>query len=172
MKKILIAGLLLIFILPGAFAQKTNKVVMDPTLHSNVLVGPCTRNGLEHGIFSRWFNMEYKSYHPDAAAIKEIAKKINKTTITIVFGSWCGDSKMQVGRFYKVLDNAGFDTGHLKNIAVLRSKKAGNLDISGLHIQRVPTFIVSFHGKEVGRIVESPRVSLEADLAAILNKIK
>ena len=172
MKKILIAGLLLIFVLPGAFAQKTNKVVMDPTLHSDVLVGLCTRNGLEHGIFSRWFNEEYKNYHPDTTVIKKIAKKINKTTITIVFGSWCGDSKMQVGRFYKVLDDAGFNDSHLKNIAVLRSKKAGSLDISDLRIQRVPTFIVSFHGKEVGRIVESPRVSLEADLAVILNKIK
>ncbi|GMT45929.1 MAG: hypothetical protein IEMM0006_1761 [bacterium] len=172
MKKILIAGLLLVFILPGAFAQKTNKVVIDPTLQSDVLVGLYTRNELEHGIFSRWFNKEYKDYHPDATAVKEIAKKINKTTITIVFGSWCGDSRMQVGRFYKVLDDAGFDTGHVKNIAVLRSLKAGDTDISGLHIRRVPTFIISYQGKEIGRIVESPKVSLEADLATILNKIK
>ena len=60
MKKILIAGLLLVFILPGAFAQKANKVVIDPTLQSDVLVGLYTRNELEHGIFSRWFNKEYK----------------------------------------------------------------------------------------------------------------
>lgn len=172
MKKILIAGLLLVFVLQGVFAQKANKVVMDPVLHSDVLAGLCTRNGLEHGIFSRWFNEEYKNYHPGSTVIKEIAKKINKTTITIVFGSWCGDSKMQVGRFYKVLDKAGFDGSHLKIIAVLRSIKAGDMDISGLHIRRIPTFIVFYHGKEAGRIVESPAVSLEADLAAILNKIK
>ncbi len=168
----LIAGLLLVFILPGAFAQKTNKVVMDPALHHNVLVGLCTRNGLENGIFSRWFNEEYKNYRPDTTAIKAIAKKINKTTITIVFGSWCGDSKMQVGRFYKVLDDTRFDDSHLNIIAVLRSIKAGDTDISGLHIRRIPTFIVYYQGKEIGRIVESPKVSLEADLAAILNKIK
>ncbi len=172
MKKMLIAGLFLIFILPEAFAQKTNKIIMDPALHSDVLVGTCTRSGLEHGIFSRWFNEEYKNYHPNATAVKEIAKRINKTTITIVFGSWCSDSKKQVGRFYKVLEDAGFNDSHVKNIAVLRSLKAGNPDISDLHIQRVPTFIVSYHGKEVGRIVESPRVSLEADLAAILSNIR
>jgi len=172
MKKILIAGLFLVFIFPGVFAQKTNKVVLDPALQSDVLVGPSTRSGLEHGIFSRWFNEEYKNYHPDATDVKEIAKKINKTAITIVFGSWCGDSRIQVGRFYKVLDNAGFDTGHLRNIAVLRSLKAGDTDISGLHIRRIPTFIISYQGKEIGRIVESPNVSLEADLATILNKIK
>ena len=172
MKKILLAGLFLAFAFQGVFAQNVNKVVVDPLLHSNVLVGPCTLNGLEHGIFSRWFNEEYNSYHPDATAIKAIAKKINKTTITIVFGSWCGDSRMQVGRFYKVLDDAGFDGSQVKNIAVLRSLKAGNTDISGLHIRRIPTFIISYKGKEIGRIVESPRVSLEADLASIINKIK
>jgi len=172
MKKILLAGLFLVFAFQGAFAQKMNKVVVDPILHSNVLVGPCSRNGLEHGIFSRYFNEEYNNYHPNASDVKAVAKKINKTTITIVFGSWCGDSRMQVGRFYKVLDDAGFDKSHVKNIAVLRSIKAGNTDISGLHIRRVPTFIVSYKGKEIGRIVESPRVSLEADLAAILDKIK
>ncbi len=172
MKTILFAGLFLGFVFQGAFAQNVNKVVVDPILHSNVLVGPCSRNGLEHGIFSRYFNEEYNSYHPDATVVKAIAKKINKTTITIVFGSWCGDSRMQVGRFYKVLDDAGFDDSHVKNIAVLRSLKAGDMDISGLHIRRVPTFIISYQGKEIGRIVESPRVSLEADLASIVNKIK
>ncbi len=172
MKKILLAGLFLAFVFQSAFGQNVNKVVVDPILHSNVIVGPCSRNGLEHGIFSRYFNEEYNSYHPDATAVKAIAKKINKTTITIVFGSWCGDSRMQVGRFYKVLEDAGFDNSHVKNIAVLRSLKAGSTNISGLHIRRVPTFIISYQGKEIGRIVESPKVSLEADLAAIVNKIK
>ncbi len=172
MKKLFIAGLMLIFALPGAFAQKSNKVVMDPILHRDVMVGTCTRNGLENGIFGQWFNAEYKNYHPDATLIKTIAKTINKTNITIVFGSWCGDSKMQVGRFFKILDKAGFDESHLKTIAVFRSLKAGDTDISGLHIRRIPTFIVYYQGKETGRIVESPRVSLEADLAAILKKIK
>ena len=172
MKKVFIAGLLLLFVLPGAFAQKTNKVVVDPVLHRKVLVGPCTRNGLEHGIFSRWFNEEYKNYHPDATVVKAIAKKVTKTTITIVFGSWCGDSKMQVGRFYKILDEAGFDNSQIKAIAVLRSLKAGETDISGLHIRRIPTFIIYYKGKEAGRIVESPRVSLEADMMSIIKKVK
>ncbi len=172
MKKIFIAGLLLVFALPGAFAQKANKVVVDPVLHRKVLVGNCTRNGLEHGIFSQWFNKEYKDYHPDKTAIHAIEKKVKNTSVTIVFGSWCGDSKMQVGRFYKIMDEAGFDSSQIKAIAVLRSLKAGEVDISGLHIRRIPTFIIYYKGKEAGRIVESPRVSLEADLVSIIKKVK
>ena len=172
MKKIFLAGLLLVFVLPGAFAQKANKVVVDPVLHRKVLVGNCTRNGLEHGIFSQWFNEEYKNYHPDATVVKAIAKKINKTTITLVFGSWCGDSKMQVGRFYKILDEAGYKSYTVKVIAVTRDLKGGDTSISDLNIQRIPTFIIYFKNKEIGRIVESPKVSLETDLATILKKIK
>ncbi len=79
MKKVLFAGLMLLFVLPGAFAQSKNKVVQDPVLHRQVLQGLCTRHGLETGIFSPWFNNEYKNYHPDAKTVESIAKKINKT---------------------------------------------------------------------------------------------
>ena len=171
MKKLFFTGLFLLFVMQGAFAQKLNKVVKDPVLHRDVLEGRCTRNGLEHSIFNEWFTVQYNNYHPDKKIVDTLAKKINKTRMTIVFGSWCGDSKMQVGRFYKILDEAGYKH-HPKIIAVTRSFKAGKTDISGLHIQRIPTFIIYYHDKEIGRIVESPKVSLEADLAAILEKIK
>ncbi len=171
MKKLVFSGLFLFFILQGTWAQKMNHVVRDPQLQRDVLSGYCNRTGLETGIFSPWFNQQYKNYHPDATIEKALAPAINKTEITIVFGSWCGDSKMQVGRFYKVLDKAGY-TKTPKIIAVKRSLKADNVDISGLNIRRIPTFIVYYQGKEAGRIVESPKVSLEADLLEILNKIK
>ncbi len=171
MKKILIATLFTAFIFQGAFAQKTNKVIMDTVLHRDVMVGVCTRKGLEQGLFSQWFYNQYNRYHPDTSLINTISGKINKTRITIVFGSWCGDSKMQVGRFYKVLDEAGYKYP-TKIIAVTRSLKAGDTNISWLHIRRIPTFIINYRGKEIGRIVESPKVSLEADLATILKKVR
>ena len=170
MKKILFAGLMLLFVLPGAFAQSKNKVVQDPVLHRQVLQGLCTRHGLETGLFSQWFNSQYKNYRPDAKTVQAIAKKINKTQITIVFGSWCGDSKMQTGRFFKILDEAGYKK-QPEVIAVTRHLKAGDKDISGLNIRRIPTFIIYHHGQEVGRIVESPKASLEKDLLGILDKM-
>jgi hypothetical protein len=169
MKKFILAGWVMLFFFQSALAQKTNRVVKDPILHREVLVGNCNRHGLETGLFSTWFNSQYKNYQPEAALVKEIARKMHSTHITIVFGSWCGDSKMQVGRFYKILDEAGY-TKKPKVIAVTRSLKAGDVDISGLHIRRIPTFIVYRNGKEIGRIVESPKKSLEADLLQILKK--
>jgi thiol-disulfide isomerase/thioredoxin len=171
MKKIFFSGMMFLFILQGAFAQKTNRVVKDPQLQRDVLVGKCTRHGLETGIFSSWFNTEYKNYRPDAKMINQIRAGINKVRITIVFGSWCGDSKRQVGRFFKILDEAGYKK-EPKLIAVMRSLKAGDVDISDLEIRRIPTFIIYYHGKEAGRIVESPKTTLEKDLLEILKEIK
>ena len=56
-------------------------------------------------------------------------------------------------------------------IAVDGHKKAENGVIDGLDIQSVPTFIVyDKKGKELGRIVEHPKTTLEGDLLAILQK--
>jgi hypothetical protein len=153
-----------------AFAQDVNKVIKDPMMGMNVMAGPCNLEGMQHGIFAPWFNYQYKSYKPEAKVVSAIQKKLNKTHITVVFGSWCGDSKMQVGRFYKILSDAGYNMNHVKAIAVDRALKVPGTDISNLDIKRVPTFIVSVHGKEIGRIVESPKKTLEKDLQNILQK--
>ena len=48
------------------------------------------------------------------------------------------------------------------------------LDPEGLaakyEFSRIPTFIVEQKGKEIGRIVERPQVTLEADLVNILQE--
>lgn len=155
-----------------AFAQEVNKVISDPMMGTKVMVGPCNMTGLKTGIFAPWFNYQYKSYKPDAKVVNAIRKKLDKTHITLVFGSWCGDSKMQVGRFYKILQESGYNPENVKLIAVDRALKAPGMNIKNLHIRRIPTFIVSRHGKELGRIVESPKKSLEKDLQNILKKSK
>jgi thiol-disulfide isomerase/thioredoxin len=165
---------LVVFLFLGVevlMAQQINRVIVDPTLHREVLTGLCNRKGLETGLFSTWFNSQYKNYHPDTNILKQLAPEINRVQFTVVFGSWCGDSKREMGRFFKVLDDAGYH-GHPKIIAVQRTLKAGDVDISDLNIHRIPTFIVDYQGKEIGRIVESPKTSIEADLLSILNKTK
>lgn len=156
-----------------AFSQKKeNLVIRDPQMGIKVMAGPCTYNGLKSGIFSPWFNYQYKSYKPNARVVGNIQKKLDKTHITLVFGSWCGDSKTQVGRFYKILHETGYNFNNVKLIAVDRALQVPGMSIRNLHIKRIPTFIVYRHGKELGRIVESPKTTLEKDLQNILRKSK
>jgi hypothetical protein len=169
-KKLLFTTVFSLLFFITAFSQKVNCVVKDSRTNANVLAGPCNLNGLKTGVFAPWFNYQYKTYSPDSNVINNIKNKLDKTHITIVFGSWCGDSKLQVGRFYKILNDAGVDLKNVKTIAVDHAKKIPGMDISNLKIKRIPTFIVSSNGKEIGRIVESPKTTLEKDLQNILAK--
>ncbi|RZL16325.1 MAG: thioredoxin, partial [Pedobacter sp.] len=110
---------------------------------------------------------------PDAATMIELKKSLGKERIKIVLGTWCGDSKVNVPNFFKVLDALQFKEKNTEIIAVDGNKKAENGIIDGLNITNVPTFIVfDKKGNELGRIVEHPKTTLEADLLAIVKKKK
>lgn len=149
-------------------AQNINTEIRDPKLRKDVLVGFCNEKGLEKGEFGVYFKSQYEVYTPKAKTIEKIKSKINDYDIKIVFASWCSDSKLQLPRFYKILDLAEFKKSQLETIGVDRNKNALVVNIADLDIELVPTFIVYKYGEEVGRIVETPIKSLEDDLLKII----
>jgi tetratricopeptide (TPR) repeat protein len=102
-------------------------------------------------------------------------KKLNikDISIEIFLGTWCGDSKREVPRFLKVLDQLSFPEKNIRVIALggLDSlfKQSPGKEETGKGIFRVPVFIVYKNGVEINRINEYPVFSLEKDLSAILN---
>ena len=90
-------------------------------------------------------------------------------------GTWCGDSKREVPRFYNILETAQFPLDRLTLVAVSGNrdtyKQSPGGEEEGLSIHRVPTFIFYKNGQEINRIVESPVETLEADIAAIVKGI-
>jgi thiol-disulfide isomerase/thioredoxin len=87
-------------------------------------------------------------------------------------GSWCGDSQEQVPKFYKIISLLNFDENKIQLIAVDRKKHAREYDalVQSLNIELIPTFIFYKNGKEIGRIIETPKETLEADILEILNQ--
>ncbi len=89
-------------------------------------------------------------------------------------GTWCGDSKQEIPKFYKVLDACNFPKKQLRVITVNRDhsmyKKSPNHEESGLNIHRVPTIIFYKNKLEVNRIVEHPIESFEKDMLNIATK--
>ena len=83
-------------------------------------------------------------------------------------GTWCGDSKRGVPRFYKILEETGFDEDYFELITVGRNKKTPDNLQEGFDLIRVPTFIFFKDGKEVGRFVERPRETMEKDILKII----
>jgi thioredoxin-related protein len=70
---------------------------------------------------------------------------------------------------YKILDEANFKPENLEVISVNRSMSTPDGLQKGFNIERIPTIIVYKKGKEIGRFVEYPRKSVEADLLKIVS---
>ena len=160
--------LILILFTGQAFSQETNKTIIDERLEREVLLGFCDRDGLKQGEFAEHFEDEYDAYKPGKKVIKKIRKAENDFIIVMILGTWCHDSKIQVPRFYRLLDETGKLDALSKVICVDGNKTGGELSIENYKIEYVPTFIFYRNGKEIGRITESPEKSLEEDFLNII----
>jgi thiol-disulfide isomerase/thioredoxin len=166
MNKILTA-IIMLFALHST-AQNLNKKTQDPTKNKLVMMNQCTRDSLTNfPEFKTMYDSQYPAYTPDSTTITKLKPAVAGLKYTIVLGTWCGDSKLQVPHFLKVLDEVGVPEKDITFICVDGHKKAENGLTDNLNIERVPTFIVSKAGKEVGRIVESPKDTLENDFLSI-----
>ena len=151
-------------------AQTTNQCVVDQKSGKPMLVGTCTREAFQDSSFAWWFNSEYDNYELDNEALSHVKIDSEFHSITIVMGTWCSDSRREVPRFYKILDSLRFPASKVKLIMVDRKKEAAEVDISSLNIELVPTMIFYNDGLEVGRIIETPKETLEKDILGILTK--
>lgn len=167
MKKLL-CGVLVLFA-AHVNAQQMNKQVKDKIKKKMVLINKVDRAGLtSFADFKTNYDVFYDAYQPDSATLTALPSALANKKITIVLGSWCSDSQLQVANFLKVADLMKLDTSKVNFIAVDGNKKAQNGLIDDLKIERVPTFIITDEsGKEIGRIIESPYDSIEKDLLKI-----
>lgn len=154
-------------------AQEINKPIKDAKGREKLL-GKVNEADFKHKAFNSWFNAEYENYEVDQETVKNLAKKLKKYEIMAFMGTWCGDSKREVPRFYKILEAINFPEEQMTMVAVDNTrenyKKSPGGEEKGLNIIKVPTFIFYKKGKEVNRIVESTLESLEKDMMAILFK--
>ena len=148
--------------------QKFNRVVVDKKSGKEVLIGYCTREGLKGDVFGSYFETEYNSYEPETRIIEKLKSLPGDWTATIVLGTWCSDSHREVPRFFRIMDEAGFQDSQVSLICVDRAKEAEGVDISELGVTLVPTFIFYRKGKEMGRIIETPVETLEMDMLVAL----
>ena len=149
-------------------AQDINKTVQDEETGKPMLIGPCTREAFSDTSFSGWFDSEYEAYKPDSVTVKEIEYNMDSVKTTIVMGTWCSDSREQVPRFFKVMDEAGYPENNITMICVNHDRKDNTDSVDSLNIELVPTFIFYREGKEIGRIIETPQQTMEEDIYAVL----
>jgi thiol-disulfide isomerase/thioredoxin len=140
------------------------------------LVGEVTRADIVAS-FPAW-NDSAAAYAPEPAAVARLAAVARPVEVVCVMGTWCGDSRREVPRFWKVIESAANPNLRLRMFAVGRKDDAAALakseavgaprDIrAAWGVTLVPTFIFRADGEELGRIIETPTGTLEGDAAGI-----
>ena len=152
--------------------QAQNQTYTD-TKGKTQLIGACERNALQEAPFQEWYQTNYEEYTIDKAVLKKCKNKLKNVQVEIFMATWCGDSKREVPRFYKILDELGVEESQVTLINVFGTdslyKQSPSHEEQGKLIHRVPTFIFYKKGEEIGRIVETPVTSFETDMAQIAN---
>lgn len=163
----------IIFLLTSYFitGQQLNTLSKD-SKGKPMLLGKTNKKAFENENF-KWFKKNYDSYLTNDKIITQLKDSIQNYTIKAFYGSWCGDSKRELPKFYKVIDETHFNKSQLEVIAVDKKpeayKESPNGEEKGLNIHRVPTFIFYKNNKEVARIVEYPKQDFERDILTIIS---
>ncbi len=152
-------------------SQNTFKTIKEET-GTIIFKGMIACSDLTKEESFKWYKTNYDSYKVDSLSLP--ATKLFKDVNVVLFlGTWCGDSKREVPKFFKILEKCTIPESRVTIYALDRTKKTEDSTFNKKYnIDRVPTYIFLKEGKEIGRIVESPKESLEKDISAILsNKI-
>jgi len=136
-----------------------------------VLVGPVTREQVEEAV-PDWVQAEVEAA-PDPAAVRALtalAAAKPGAEVTVYLGTWCGDSRRELARFWRALDDSGGVAPFaVKYIGVDRDKKEPAALVADSGLLYVPTFVVRRDGREVGRIVEQSPNGVERDLLSLVD---
>lgn len=132
----------------------------------SVLVGAVTREEVE-AANPAWVEAGIEA-HADAEASQALASVEPGAELTVYLGTWCGDSRREVPRFWKALDAAGgLVPFKIHYVGVDREKKEPAA-VQENGVLFLPTFVVSRGGHEVGRVVETSPNGIEKDVLALL----
>jgi hypothetical protein len=115
------------------------------------------------------WKLAMENYQPNTAAVASLKAIDKDTNLTLIFGTWCGDSKQYVPRLLKALRVADNDKLHLRLVGIDNQFREPVDSVQPRRLTNVPTVIVEREGREVGRIIETPATkTFEEDLSAIL----
>lgn len=145
------------------------RVETDPN-GTKVLIGKFTRPILEHDSAFVWFANGYHRYQTDSATMQALREQVQNLHFMLFLGTWCSDSKAEVPQMFKVFDELGIGPERIEMYGVDHLKKGTDDTPKRYDVKLVPTLIVYRGGKELGRIVEEPRVGIEVDLRRIVEQ--
>lgn len=169
MIRLTLISLLVIMLLLGCNEVKTTKIESQKVVRNNIemLYGKISLKQLYFD-YPAWQKIE-DEYNPDINIINQLQEIKNSCDVHIFLATWCGDSRREVPRFFKIIKEASIaERMKITMWAVDRKLTLDNGLAKKSKIERVATFIFYNKNIEIGRIVETPENLLEQDILNIL----
>ena len=132
------------------------------------LVGSLTRAEIEAAM-PDWVGAQIEATPDVDAALRMASGGPADSRVTVYLGTWCSDSRRELARFWRAVDEAGGEVGfEVAYVGIRRDKDRRDPALERVDLRRVPTFVVEVAGAEAGRVVEESPNGIERDLAALL----
>ncbi|WEK37291.1 MAG: thioredoxin family protein [Candidatus Pseudobacter hemicellulosilyticus] len=160
----------LLFSMKG-IAQTTYEVTGQGD--QKILKGFITRDLIAQDTAFKWYQQNQAGYTAPAATVTALKEKAPQVQWLVFGGTWCGDTRNILPKFFSILEAAGIQQDHVTLVGVDHSKKAFGHLTEALNITNVPTIIVLKDGKEIGRTIEYGKTGQwDKELGEIVNSIK
>lgn len=169
MKLFLISFLILITLMSEAQSPYTYKIENGEV----ILNGSISKYILINDSAFAWYKKSTVNYKPDSSLVNALKNASNKINFIIFGGTWCEDTHYVLPKFFAIQEQANFPDNRISFFAADRNKHVqGNIS-EALGVFNVPSIIVMYKGKEVGRVVEYGKTGKwDKELAEIINSIQ
>ncbi|MBA4311381.1 MAG: hypothetical protein C0417_02010 [Chlorobiaceae bacterium] len=147
----------------------STKSIVSVKPNEHMEVGWTPRSVFQSPAYAAWFDTTYTNYQPREETINRLKNMKENVELLVVYGTWCSDSKREMPRFFKIIDAVEFPSDKITLIAIDRTKQIPAGIAAEYNITNVPTFLIKYRGMELGRIIESPKTTLEEDIFEYLS---
>lgn len=114
------------------------------------------------------FKKNAQIYYTNKEVIKQLRGVKDKITVITVLGTWSPYSQTEAARFLRIVDEAKNPRISVTIYAVDEKLQDKESIAMRFKVDTLPTMIFLRDGKELGRIVEQPKTTLEAEMLAMM----
>jgi thiol-disulfide isomerase/thioredoxin len=159
--------LIIIISLSGCITQKSYKEINFKK--ETILVGRISETNLMEHKKTKWYIENYNKYVPDSLIMIKLKQNLPGINFIIFGGTWCSDTKRELPAFLSILHQLSVGSNRYDMWMLDLKKESTYINPKLYDIQYVPTILIYKDGKEIGRIIEKPKETLEVDLLKIIS---
>ena len=151
-----------------AMGQRAYRVTKDTTDGGLIFNGLVTFENLAREPTFTWYQKGVDEYVPAEKPVSLLKFYMRQYQMIVFMGTWCDDSHNLIPKLEKVLKQVGYPDNLVMMYGVDRAKTTIGGEHKKFEITNVPTIILMKGENEAGRITETVKTSVEADLSAII----